>query len=63
MTTDSTKSALVDHGYHWRPITAATPRGVKLQLINRQAGVAIYGKLGKANDFWTHYAPLPTFED
>lgn len=63
MTTDSTKSALVDHGYHWLPITSATPRGVKLQLINRAAGVAIYGKLGKDTDFWTHYAPLPTFED
>lgn len=63
MTTDSTKAALVDPGYHWQPITPSTPRGVKLQLINRPAGVAHYGKLGADPGFWTHYAPVPTFAD
>ena len=62
MTQDGTGMACVDTKYHWRPITADTPRGVKLQLVNKPAGVAVYGKLGTGNDFWTHWAPLPTFE-
>lgn len=61
MTTDSTKAAAVDQRYHWRRITPAAPRGVKMQLINREAGVAIYGTL--PCPFATHWAPLPTFED
>lgn len=60
---DSTRTASVDRGYHWQPITPSTPRGVKMQLINRSAGVATYGKLETDAGFWTHYAPLPTFED
>ena len=62
VTQDSSRAALVDKGYLWRPITPATPRGTKLQLINRGAGVATYGALGGAF-FWTHWAPLPTFAD
>lgn len=34
-----------------------------MQLINRNAGVAVYGTLGTDPFFWTHYAPLPTFRD
>ena len=63
MTTDSTKSASVDKSYHWRLITADTPRGVKMQLINKNAGVAAYGTLSTDPFFWTHWAPLPTFGD
>ena len=60
---DSTRTASVDRAYHWLPITPETPRGVKMQLINRKAGVAAYGTLGTDPFFWTHYAPLPTFRD
>lgn len=57
------RSAAVDHGYHWRLIDKDTPRGVKLQLINRAAGVAIYGRLTTDDDFFTHWAPMPKFKD
>jgi hypothetical protein len=60
-TTD--RAAVVDKGYHWRLIDERTPRGTKLQLVRRDAGVALYGVLGSDNDFFTHWAPLPTFED
>ena len=59
---DSTKAAAVDDGFHWLPIGTTTPRGCKLQLINRAAGVAVYGVLGTQVEFWTHWAPLPTFK-
>ena len=58
----SDRSTAVDHSYPWRPITEHTPRGVKLQLINRTAGVAIYG-IYTNDSFWTHWAPLPKFKD
>ena len=61
MTTD--RAAVVSDGFQWRPIDARTPRGCKLQLINRAAGVACYGTLGTVPHFWTHWAPLPTFAD
>lgn len=63
MKTDSTKAAVVDEAYHWRPITSDTPRGQKLQLIHRPSGVAIYGVLATDDKWLTHWAPLPTFED
>lgn len=59
--TDS--AAVVSDGFHWLPIDARTPRGCKLQLINRSAGVACYGVLGTEAHFWTHWAPLPTFAE
>ena len=58
---DSTGLALVDMHYHWRPIDAATQRGVKLLLINRNAGVATLGALAGDPGHWTHWAPLPVF--
>ncbi len=60
---DSTGLAVVDMHYYWRPIDAATPRGTKMQLINRAAGVATLGALGSDPGHWTHWAPLPTFGD
>lgn len=57
------RTAVVSPGFHWLPIGANTPRGCKLQLINRAAGVASYGVLGTRVEFWTHWAPLPTFAD
>lgn len=59
--TDS--AAVVSDGFHWLPIDERTPRGCKLQLINREAGVACHGVLGTEAHFWTHWAPLPTFAE
>jgi hypothetical protein len=59
LTTDRT--AVVDGAYRWREIDDSTPKGVKLQLIRQGAGVAIYGTLGTSTDWFTHWAPLPTF--
>ena len=56
------KAATVDTEYHWRLIDADTPRGTKLQLINRRAGVATYGQIFGSDSFWTHWAPLPSFK-
>jgi hypothetical protein len=63
MRQDSTKAAVVDESYHWRLIDKDTPRGTKLQLINRPCGVAQYAQLSTDDDWYTHWAPLPTFED
>jgi hypothetical protein len=60
---NSDRSAAVDHSYNWRPIDKHTPRGVKLQLINRTAGVAIYGQIQTTETFFTHWAPMPKFKD
>jgi hypothetical protein len=60
-TADSEGAACIDNEYHWRLIDARTPRGVKMQLINKATGVATYGHLGSENWF-THWAALPTFK-
>lgn len=59
---NSERTVAIDKGYHWREIDAHAPRGVKLQLINRAAGVAVYGSIGTDPGFWTHWAPVPTFD-
>lgn len=63
MRQDSTKAAVVDELYHWRLIDQHTPRGQKLQLINKRYGVAQYGTLSTDDRWYTHWAPLPTFKD
>ena len=60
---DKSAAAAIDHGYHWRRVDADTPIGVKMQLINRRYGVATYGMLTSDKQFFTHWAPLPTFKD
>lgn len=59
--TDSTKTAAIDPATFWRKIGPDAPKGVKVQLINRSAGVATYGTL--PSRFHTHWAPLPVFGD
>ena len=56
-------AAAVSDVFHWRLIDTDTPRGVKLLLINRRAGVAAFGSLGSSSFYWTHWAPLPTFKE
>lgn len=63
MRQDSTKAAVVDESYHWRPINKDTPRGMKLQLINRRYGVAQYAILSTNDTWFTHWCPVPTFRD
>ena len=54
------KTVAIDREYHWREIDKDTPRGVKLQLINKKYGVALYSHY-MGDDYFTHWAPLPTF--
>lgn len=63
---DSSREAIVDGEYNWKPITAMTPRGVKVQLISYKYRNAYYGQVPAQSDvgrpgFPTHYAPIPTF--
>ena len=55
---DSTRSAAVDHGYHWQPM-ATCPKGTKVQLLTRY-GCAIYGAWTGKDTFYEGWAPLPT---
>ena len=58
---NSTGTAAVSPSVTWQPIDANTPRGVKLQLISKSSGIAMYGTYSPSNSFYTHWAPLPTF--
>lgn len=60
---NSEKTVAIDKSYHWRGIDKDTPRGVKLQLINFSAGVAVYGVYNSLDRYFTHWAPLPTFAE
>lgn len=62
-TLNSDKTACIDKGYHWRKITKDTPLAGKKQLINRNAGSATTGYLRANEEFFTHWAPVPTFKD
>jgi hypothetical protein len=51
-----------DNDYHWIPIAQRQPFiGTKVQLINKDRGVAVYGQWFPKSE-WTHWAPLPTFK-
>ena len=59
---NSSKTAAVATNVHWIPIDNDTPRGVKLQLINKLSGIAMYGNYyDEKCPFYTHWAPPPTF--
>jgi len=61
---NSSRTAVVSNQTHWQPIDADTPRGAKMLLINRhQSGVATIGALGTGIPWFTHWAPLPRFEE
>jgi hypothetical protein len=57
---DSSSTVAVDREYYWQPI-ATCPMGVKVQLVNKGYGVAVYGQYRPKETFWTHWAPLPVF--
>jgi len=54
-------TAAVDSDYFWLPISEC-PVGQKVQLINKRMGCATYGIYKRSDPYWTHWAPLPTFE-
>ena len=56
---DSEGATVVDRGVFWMEIDKDTPRSLKLQLINKDYGVAYYGTPDKHA---THWAPLPVFK-
>jgi hypothetical protein len=60
---NGSKTVAIDPEYHWRKIDKDTPRGVKLQLINFSAHVAVYGVYDFVDKYFTHWAPLPTFAE
>lgn len=54
--------ALVAPSVKYKPIDPANPPRGKCLFISRLQGVAVIGEY--RSDFgWTHYFPLPTFED
>lgn len=56
------RSVAINRDTKWIPIDKNTPRGVKLQLISKPAGVAQYGTLMAGDTFYTHWFPVPTFD-
>jgi hypothetical protein len=57
----SDRAASVAPEFKWLPINEHTPRGAKMLLINRAAGVAHIGLHSASDTFYSHWAPLPTF--
>lgn len=55
-------AAVVNPRAHWMPIDGDTPRGAKLLLISQHYGVAHIGLHLAGDTYYTHWAPLPTFE-
>jgi len=59
---NSDRTALINRSHKWIKIDENTPRGAKLQLINKPSGVAQYGKYDPKDTFFTHYYSTPTFD-
>lgn len=59
---NTSRTAAVSPVVHWLPIDSNTPRGVKLQLIAKSSGIAMYGNYyDEKCPFYSHWAPLPAF--
>ena len=54
-------AAAVAPNVHWIPVGPDTPDCAKMMLINEPSGVCLLGIYEVGNEFWTHWAPLPTF--
>lgn len=54
------EDVVVSSNQAWKLIDESSPQGVKVLLIDRKAGVAT---LGHIDEQFTHWAPLPRFED
>jgi len=60
LNTEKTVAVCTDH--YWLPISADTPLGVKVLLLNERAGVATLGQY-ETDSYWTHWSPLPRKHD
>jgi hypothetical protein len=56
------QSAVVTPKFKWLPIDDATPIGARMLLIERRQNIC-YVRTHQRGDGFTHWAPLPTFED
>ncbi len=59
-TLNTARTAAVSIDAFWLPINDATPLGVKMLLISKQAGIATVGEYRKCDHF-DHWFPLPRF--
>lgn len=59
---NSERTVAIAPNVKWIRIDEHTPRGVKVQLISEHYGVAQYGLYTPGNTFFTHWAPVPTFD-
>lgn len=57
------KTAAVATDTFWQLIDSDTPTGVKMLLINKHFGVAIVSTYCGDRLQWTHWHPLPKFEE
>ena len=54
-------AAAVTPNVKWLKIDESTPAGVRMQLIEKEQGVA-YTRIHLSDDGFDHWFPLPTFE-
>jgi hypothetical protein len=60
---NSDHTAAVAQDFFWIPISETPPpQGVKLLLININAGIAQFGTLKSGDDWYTHWQALPKFK-
>lgn len=59
---NTNRTAAVNRRLPWIPVGPDTPRGVRLLVINRAAGVATFAQYEPGSE-WTHWQGLPYFED
>lgn len=59
---NSGKTVVVSNVQKWTPVGPETPMGCKVQLINKGANCSTHGHYDGKNKFWTHWAPLPSWE-
>lgn len=57
------KTVAVATNTFWQRIDKDTPVGVKMLLIDRYLGVAVVSTFIGSNGQWTHWHPLPKFEE
>ena len=60
LNTDRSAAVCTDH--YWQPVSADTPLGVKVLLLNERAGVATLGQYER-DSYWTHWSALPKMPD
>lgn len=59
---NSDQTVAIDPALKWKKVGPDTPRGKKLLLISKAAGVTQQGLWSPSDKFFTHYHELPTFD-